>query len=62
VHASTDEEKDATSFYKEACVFHQFPTHNINNLIGYLSKNLRKENVFKMTIGNKGFHKNSSNE
>lgn len=56
MHASNDDKKDGTSFYKAACVL-QFPMHNINNLIRYLSKKLRKENIFKMTIWNKGFTK-----
>jgi hypothetical protein len=63
VHASTEDKIDNVedSFYEELeCVFDKFPKYHKEILLGDFDAKVGREDIFKLTIGNKHLHKISN--
>jgi hypothetical protein len=59
IHAPTEDKTDDVKecFYEELeCVFDKCPKYYIKILLGDLNAKVRREDIFKMTIGNESLH------
>jgi hypothetical protein len=66
VHAPNEDKSDDSkdSFYEELeQVFDHFPRYHMIILLGEINAKVRRENIFKPTVGNKSLHQdNNDNE
>jgi len=63
VHAPSEEKSDDSkdSFYEELeQVFYHFPKYHMKILLGEFNAKVRRENIFKLTIGNECLHQDSN--
>jgi hypothetical protein len=63
IHSQTEDKTDDVkdSFYKELeCVYDKFPKYHMKFLLGNLSAKVRREDIFKPTIGNESLHEISN--
>ena len=63
VHAPSEEKTDVSkdSLYEELQqVFDHFPEYNTKNLFGDFNAKVRREDIFKPTIGNESLHQDSN--
>jgi exonuclease III len=63
VHAPTEDKCDniKDSFYEELeGVFHQFPKHHMKIHLGDFNAKVRREVIFKLTVGNESLHETSN--
>ena len=59
VHAPSEQKSDDSkdSFYEELeQVFYHFPNYHVKILLGDFNAKVRRENIFKPTIGNESLH------
>jgi hypothetical protein len=64
VHAPTEDKCDDTKdgFYGELeHVFDQFPKYHMKILLGDFNEKVRREDIFKQTIGNESLHETTNN-
>ena len=62
VHAPSEEKSDdlKDSFYEELeQVFDHFPKYHMKIILGEFNAKVRRENIFKPTIGNESLHQDS---
>jgi len=63
VHAPSEEKSDEAKdcFYEELeQVFDHFPKYHLKILLGDFDAKVRRENIFKPTIGNKSLHQHTN--
>jgi hypothetical protein len=63
VHVATEDKCDDTkdSFYEELVgVFVKFPMYHMKILLGDFNAKVRREDIFKPTIGNESLHETSN--
>jgi hypothetical protein len=63
VHVPTEDKCDdiKNSFYEELeGVFYQFPKHHMKIHLGDFNAKVRREVIFKLTIGNESLHETSN--